>query len=84
MARETKKKSGVNWRLWMGLAALVVACVSTAVAGLKVREYALTEPQFVLSRDRTGSLTVEGLQHTQRLKVQRIFAGDFARKTRGN
>jgi cell division protein FtsQ len=79
MAREKKSADGIRWRLWLGLAAGAVVCVSTAVAGLKVRQYALTDPQFVLSRDNREALTVQGLVYASRSKVQRVFAGDFDR-----
>ena len=79
MARETKKSTGSKWRLLPALATLVVACVSTAVAALKVRQFTLSNPQFILARDRPGSLIVEGLRYTSRTKVQRVFSTDFAR-----
>lgn len=85
MARGTKQQRKPEparsdrkpWRiaLWTGI--LIAAGVSSAVAGLKVRDFALTNPQFMLARGRQGSITVEGLQYTSRYKVQRIFAGDF-------
>jgi len=79
MAREKTKRieSGANWKLWLTGAGIVVVCASTAMAGLMVREYAMTDPQFTLSRAHPGALTVEGLQYTGRSKVQRVFAGDF-------
>src|ERR1051326_7487045 len=61
----------------MGLAALAAAGVSTAVAGLKVREFALNDPQFTLSRDRKGALEIHGLQYASGAKVARAFAADF-------
>jgi cell division protein FtsQ len=83
MARDTKKNTKPRWRLWLGAAALAACGVSTAMAGLSVREFALTSPRFLLSRDRPGSLTVEGLRYTSRSKVQRVFAADFARSIFG-
>jgi len=78
MARESKKApSGIRWRLWFALAGLAVVCASTAIAGRKVREFALTDPQFILSRYQKDSLTIEGLHYTSRQKVLRVFTGDF-------
>jgi cell division protein FtsQ len=54
-----------------------VAGVSTAVAGFKVREYALTDAQFMLSRDRPDALTTQGLNYAPRTRVQQVFAADF-------
>jgi cell division protein FtsQ len=54
-----------------------VACVSSAWAGLKVRDYALADPQFTFSRSTPNVLTVEGLQYTSRYKVHRVFAADY-------
>jgi cell division protein FtsQ len=84
MARDTKKmkavKTGsVRWRLVAGLVIGTVLFVSTAMAALRVRRYALSDPQFLLSRDHPQSLTVEGLKYTSRPKVQRVFLGDFGR-----
>jgi cell division protein FtsQ len=80
MARESKKSAGgIRWRLWLGLAAGAVVCVSTAMAALKVREYALTDSQFMLSRDNRAALTIQGLTYASHSKVQRVFAADFDR-----
>jgi cell division protein FtsQ len=77
MARETKRNPAAVWRIGLIVSGLIAAGVCSAMAGLKVRDYTLTDPQFILSRGQQGSLTVEGLQHTSRLKVQRVFAADF-------
>jgi len=78
MARESRKIArGFNWRLWLVVMALGVLGVSTAVAGFRVRRYALTDPQFMLSRDRPDALTIQGLNYTPRTKVQRVFTADF-------
>src|SRR5271157_2585729 len=78
MAREAKKITrGFNWRLWLVVTALGAAGVSTALAGFKVRQYALTDPQFTLSRDRPDALAIQGLDYTPRTKVERVFAADF-------
>src|SRR5271157_5861120 len=78
MARESRKIArGFNWRLWLVVVVLGAAGVSTAVAGFKVRQYALTDPQFMLSSNRPDALTIQGLNYASRTKVQRVFAGDF-------
>jgi len=77
--KETKKTTagGIRWRLWLGVAAFAVAGVTSAIAGLKVREFALTDPQFTLSRDLKGALEIQGLQYASGARVARVFAGDF-------
>jgi len=78
MARESKRIArGFNWRLWLAVAVVGAAGVSTAVAGFKVRQYALTDPQFVFSSNRAGALTIQGLNYTSETKVLRVFIGDF-------
>jgi cell division protein FtsQ len=79
MARESKKAPvrRFNWRLLFGLAALGALGVSTAVAGYKVRQFVITDPQFFLSRDRKDAITVQGLRYASRWKVQRVFANDY-------
>src|SRR5664279_2844144 len=77
-ARESKKVSrGFNWRLWVAVAAIGAASVSTAVAGFKVRQYVLTDPQFVFSSTRPDALTIQGLNYTSHTKVLRVFIWDF-------
>ena len=78
MARDTKKPAaGFRWRIWLGGLALAALCVSTALAAYKVRDLALTDPGFTLSRDNRSALTIEGISHTSRAKVLRVFAADF-------
>jgi cell division protein FtsQ len=78
MARESRKQAGgIRWRLWLGLLGLGAACVSTAMGGLKARHFALTDPQFTLSREAGGSFTIEGQEHSARSRVLRVFAADF-------
>lgn len=78
MAREKKSGgAGSRRKLWLGLAVSLVLCGSTAFASMKIRQYAIRNPEFTLSRDRAGSLTVEGLRYTRRTKVVRVFSGDF-------
>ncbi|HUI56761.1 MAG TPA: FtsQ-type POTRA domain-containing protein [Bryobacteraceae bacterium] len=77
MARESKKSSGVRWRIWLGLAAILAVGASTAMAALKVRRYITTSPQFLLSRDRKDAITIDGIQYASRWRVQHVFADDF-------
>ena len=80
MPRETKKApSRFNWRLVLGALLVCAAGVSTAMAGYKVRQYVIHDPQFSLSRERKDAITIQGLVYTARGKVQRVFAGDFDR-----
>ena len=74
-----KNKTAIRWRLWLGLAALGLGCVASAATAKKIRKFMVTDPQFALSRNRTGALTLEGAQHTSRAKVLRVFASDFGR-----
>jgi len=86
MARESRKseakaRTGVRWRRWAWTALGCVVFVSTAWAGLKVRQFALADPQFKLAREKPESLTISGLKYTPRIKVARVFAADFGRST---
>jgi cell division protein FtsQ len=76
---EVKKGRGIRWRLWGWAAVAGLVCVSTAMAGLKVRQFALADPQFKLTREHAESLTITGLRHASKGKVQRVFASDFGR-----
>src|ERR1700730_15872558 len=78
MARDSKKTTTrINWRFVLGLAALGVVCVSTAMAGFKVRQFVITDPEFTLSRDRRDALTIQGFRYASRSRVLRVFASDF-------
>ena len=80
MARESKKAAKkFAWRLLPGLAVLGLVCVSTAMAGYRVRRFVLTGAQFTLFRDRKESFAIEGLNYASRSKIQRVFAADFGR-----
>ena len=84
MARESRKseakaRAGIRWRRWAWVAVGCAVFVSTAWAGLKVREFALADPQFKLQRDKAEAFSVSGLKYTPRIKVARVFAGDFGR-----
>jgi cell division protein FtsQ len=73
------RPSGIRWRLWGGVLLLGLVGVSTAMGALRIRHFALTDPQFRLSRGHQDSLTVQGLKYASRWKVQRVFAADFDR-----
>jgi cell division protein FtsQ len=83
MAKGTKTKEvkspgrRIRWRMVAGVVLAGAVCVSTGMAALKVRQYALADPQFKLSRDKADALTIVGLKHASRAKVQRVFAADF-------
>lgn len=78
MARESKKATAnFRWRIWLGLVVAGVACVSSAMAGLRVRQFVLSDPQFTLSREHRDALTIQGLSFTSRSKVLRVFSSDF-------
>jgi cell division protein FtsQ len=74
---ETKKGGRIRWRVWGWTALAGVICVSTAMAGLRVRRFAIDDPQFHLSREHAESLSITGLRHASKAKVQRVFANDF-------
>jgi len=73
------KSGGVRWRVFTGVIISGVLFVGSAYAALRVRRYALLDPQFKLSRDNADGLTLQGLRYTSRSKVQRVFAADFGR-----
>lgn len=75
---ETKKAPRrFHWRIWAwGLVGCAV-CVSTAMGALRVRQFAMSDPQFKLTRDKPDAFVVTGLKHASKSKVQRVFAGDF-------
>jgi cell division protein FtsQ len=60
-----------------GLTALGVLCVSTAMAGFKVRRFVITDQQFTLSPDRKDALTIQGIRYAARSRLRRVFAADF-------
>jgi cell division protein FtsQ len=80
MARESKKKH-LPWRLILGLAALALLFAVAATAAMRVRRFAMSDPQFTLSRDRKGSLALYGVRYASRGKIFRVFAPDFERST---
>ena len=78
MAR-AKDRTPIRWRLWLSLAMWGVAFVSSAVAARKAHHYALTDPQFMLSADDPGALTLQGTRYASRWKLRRAFSGDYGR-----
>jgi cell division protein FtsQ len=80
---ESKKGGGIRWRVWARAAIGAVVFVSTAMAALKARQYALTDPQFRLLKDKPDSLVISGLRYASRARVQRVFAADFGRSVFG-
>jgi cell division protein FtsQ len=76
---EGKRKSGVGWRVWVGILLAGAIAVPSALAARSAWRFALADPQFTLSRERVGAVTIQGLEYTSRAKVQRIFATDFGR-----
>lgn len=76
--RETKAK-GFRWRLWLATLGWCVFFVSSAMAARRVQQFVLNDPQFILSSSRRDSIVVEGMVHTPRADVWRLFANDFGR-----
>ena len=52
---------------------------AVAAAGIRVRRFAFTDPEFILSHDRQDALTLQGVQYASRAKILRVFAPDFDR-----
>src|SRR5262249_12694080 len=74
-SRESKAKR-IPWRLVVGLAAVGLVSATVAAAGIRLRQFVLTDPEFALSRDRQDALTVQGLRYASRRKISRVFAPD--------
>jgi cell division protein FtsQ len=70
---------GVRWRIVAAFVVFGILFVGSAYAAMRVRRYALLDPQFMLSHDHADALTLHGLRYTSRAKVQRVFAADFGR-----
>ena len=81
MARASKTvvaaKGRSRWRMWAWGLVAGALCVSTGMAALRVRRFALDDPQFRFSRDKSDALTITGPRHASKAKVQRVFAGDW-------
>ena len=77
MPRESRKTGAIRWRLWLSLAALCLACASTALAALKLRQFVATDRRFVLSRERKDALAIEGLRYASASKLRHVFDADF-------
>lgn len=77
MPKKSDKATRFNWRLMFGITGIGLVCVSTALAGYKVRHFVVTDPQFRLSRGRKDALTIQGLKYAARSRVQRVFGADF-------
>jgi cell division protein FtsQ len=78
MPKETKKPAPINrWKWVLTGGVLFLVTVSTAVAAIKVRQFALTDPQFKLSSERKGAIEIYGLTYASGAKIARLFATDF-------
>jgi len=78
MPKETKKAPPVNrWKIWLAAGGIVLATVSSAFAALRVRQFALTDPQFKLSSEHKGAIQIYGLTYASGPKIARVFAADF-------
>ena len=77
MREQVKKRSG--WRAWLLGMGAAAGVIFLAVAVYKVSAFAMTEPQFTLSRERRGALQIYGLQNTSEARVRRVFDVDFGR-----
>jgi cell division protein FtsQ len=78
MPRESKSKR-FPWRMAFSLAVLALFFSVVAMASLRVRRFALTDPEFTLSRDHKDALLLEGVRYASRGKILRIFSPDFER-----
>jgi len=77
-ARE-KARTQIRWRLWLTALAWCAVFVSSAVAARKAHNYVLSDPQFLLSSEQRGALTLQGVQYASRGKLLRVFAADYGR-----
>ncbi len=78
MPREKTKKP-IRWRLWLAVLAWCAFFVSTAMAARRAHRYALNDPQFILSGENRGALTLKGVNYASRAKLLRVFAADYGR-----
>jgi cell division protein FtsQ len=73
------KPAGSRWRFGLATLGWCVFFVSTAMAARKVHQFVLTDPEFTLSGEWRDAITVQGMVHTPRAEVWRLFARDFGR-----
>lgn len=78
MARD-KARPKIRWRLWLAVLAWSAISVSTAMALHRAYRFVLTDPQFVLSGEQRGALSLEGVKYASRWKLMRVFHGDYGR-----
>jgi cell division protein FtsQ len=78
MPREAKSKR-FPWRMAFSLTVLALVFAAIGMATLRVRRFALTDPEFRLSRDHKDALVLEGVRYASRGKMLRTFAPDFER-----
>jgi cell division protein FtsQ len=76
MARE-KVRPPFRWRFWLTAFAWCAVFVSSALAAREAHRYVLGDPQFILSSEQRGALTLEGAKYASRAKLLRVFAGDY-------
>jgi cell division protein FtsQ len=80
MARESKKETSSSRKMLRRIAVVVAgAAIISAAAVYLLHRYAVSDRQFVFSRERRDALTIDGLRYASRAKVQRIFADDTDR-----
>ena len=78
MARE-KARSGIRWRLWLTALAWCAVFVSSAVAALRAHHFVLTDPEFALSAEQRGAITLQGAAYSSRNRLLRVFSADYGR-----
>jgi cell division protein FtsQ len=78
MAREPKK-TGIRWRLWLGVTLAALVSAGVAVAGLRTVAYVMSDPRFLLPADSQDAVSVQGLVFADRARVRGVFAGDLGR-----
>ncbi|MBV8731748.1 MAG: FtsQ-type POTRA domain-containing protein [Acidobacteriia bacterium] len=76
MARESKKRT-IPWRLIFGLMVAGLVSAAMGMAAVRVRRFALDDPQFTLTSDHKDALVVQGIRYASRAKVFRVFTPDF-------
>ena len=76
MAKE-RPRTGIRWRLWLMGTAWCAAFVTSAVAARKAHQYALTDPQFILSSDQRDSLALLGNVYASSARLLRLFSTDY-------